>query len=73
MKICMQEVKKSAQFGMQVGKQRRHLLVGEAAGKTGHHSLPCQHILPHGFVGGRNSAGQSFAGEEAMQVWRVPS
>ena len=54
---------------MQVCQQRRQLLVGESADKARHHSLPCQHILPHGFVRGRNSAGQSFAGEDAMQVW----
>ena len=60
----------SAQPGMQIGQQRGHLLLGEAAGETRHHSLPCQHILPHRFIRGRNSAGQCLAVKEAVQVRR---
>src|SRR5271157_3603259 len=55
---------------MQVGKQLGHLLVGEAASKSGHHSLPCQDILPHGHVSGWNTAGEGLADKDAMQIRR---
>src|ERR1035437_8927697 len=55
---------------MKVDQQRHHLLAGEAAGKAGHHSLPCQHILAHGGVGCGNPTGQRFTVEDAVQVRR---
>src|ERR1035437_3951015 len=55
---------------MKVGDERSHLFAGEAAGEAGHHSLPCQHILPHYFVVCWNSAGQRLTVEDAAQVRR---
>jgi len=55
---------------MKVGEQRGHLLLGEAAGKAGHHSVPCQNISPDSRIGGWNSAGQGSAVKDAVQVWR---
>lgn len=55
---------------VQVGDQRGHLLLGEAAAEAGHHALPCQHILPHGRVGGGSAAGQGLMVEDAVQIRR---
>ena len=60
----------SSQSGVQIGKKRGHLLVGEPAGKGGHHSLPGIDHAPHFRIAGRGSAGQRGAGEDAMEVRR---
>ena len=46
------------------------MLVGEPAGKGGHHSLPGKDHLRHSGVSSRGSAGQCGAGEDAMEVGR---
>ncbi len=60
----------SAQPGMQISLQRSHLLIGKSTGKGGHHSLPCQHVLPYSCVRGSSAAGQGLAVKYSMQVRR---
>src|ERR1035437_221431 len=46
------------------------MLLGEAACKGGHHSLPCQNILPYGRVRCGSAAGEGLAVKDAAQIRR---
>jgi hypothetical protein len=60
----------SAQTGVQIGQESGHLLVRESACEGGHHSLPYQHILPHGCICSWNASEEGLAVEDAVQIRR---
>ena len=55
---------------MQIGEQRRHLLIGEAASEARHQPLARKNDAPHLRIRGGRSAGQRGVLENSMQSGR---
>jgi len=62
--------RRSAQAGMEICQQRRHLLFVKPASKTGHQSPAVEDVEPNGCFGCRNAAGQRLVLKYIVQVRR---